>query len=70
MKEYRVEFISEDYGFEYRGEWGSQIVIAENEHEAKELMKEFLSNFEKTRYIFRVKECIYSDLWSFFGWDE
>lgn len=22
MKEYRVEFISEDYGFEYIGEWG------------------------------------------------
>mgnify|MGYP000429998919 CR=1 FL=1 len=70
MKEYKVEFIQEELGFINNAEWYSEIVVAENEHEAKELMKEFLSNFEKTRYIFRVKECIYSDLWSFFGWDE
>lgn len=35
MKEYTVEFISEDYGFEYRGEWSSEIVTAENEYDAK-----------------------------------
>lgn len=70
MKEYRVEFISEDYGFEYIGEWGSQIVIAENEYEAKELMKQHLIDLGIEGCIFRVREYLYGDEWNNYLWED
>ena len=70
MKEYRVEFISEDYGFEYRGEWGSEIVIAENEYEAKELMKQHLIDLGIEGCIFRVREYLYGDEWNNYLWED
>ena len=70
MKEYRVEFISEDYGFEYRGEWSSEIVTAENEYDAKELMKQHLIDLGIEGCIFRVREYLYGDEWNNYLWED
>lgn len=70
MKEYRVEFISEDYGFEYRGEWSSEIVTAENEYGAKELMKQHLIDLGIEGCIFRVREYLYGDEWNNYLWED
>lgn len=70
MKEYRVEFLQSELGYNSNSDWYSEIVIAKNEKEAKEIVKCFLSEFEDVEYIFRVRECIYSDEWKLFDWED